>query len=52
MVFSMSMLNFLSYPWPAEVLTIGDASYLIRKRGSTEYPYGTESLIDLPLGVE
>ena len=45
--FSMSMLNFLSHPWPAEVLTVGHQSHLIRKRGNIESPCGEEVLVDV-----
>jgi diaminopimelate decarboxylase len=30
---SMSLLNFHSRPWPAEILSIRNKQYLIRKRG-------------------
>lgn len=32
--FSMGMLNFLSHPWPAEVLVYQGLTYLIRERGT------------------
>jgi diaminopimelate decarboxylase len=32
--FSMSMLNFLSHPWPAEALVYQGAVYLVRERGT------------------
>ncbi|NIQ04812.1 MAG: diaminopimelate decarboxylase [Candidatus Korarchaeota archaeon] len=33
---SMSMLNFLSHPWPSEVLAYNGDTYLLRDRGSFE----------------
>jgi diaminopimelate decarboxylase len=45
--FSMSMLNFLSHPWPSEVLVIGNDSRLIRERGNFENLVGNEILIRL-----
>lgn len=44
--FSMSMLNFLSHPWPAELIVTSDNTYLIRKGGTMADLQGDERLIE------
>jgi diaminopimelate decarboxylase len=42
---SMSMLNFHSHPWPAEVLIMDGKVFLIRERGTYEKALGNQFLI-------
>jgi diaminopimelate decarboxylase len=43
--FSMSMLNFHSHPWPAEVLIVDGKVFLIRERGTHEKVMENQILI-------
>lgn len=40
--YSMSMLNFLSHPWPSEVIVQDGHSYLVRERGNFQDIKGQE----------
>lgn len=42
--FSMSMLNFLSHPWPAEVIVHDQKSYLVRENGNYQHLHAEETL--------